>query len=139
LAGRVDQSSPSGGFPEWPEPIGIGAGVGESVDLADGVDGDDFPAAGRVLVLVPAGPESVGDPPLPSVGASAEELSIESVAAVGAVDSCDPGSAAVRRSELDGGGRSRAGSGRPGGGGGHQYAPPVSMLYAQAIASAWWV
>src|SRR5690606_32737801 len=93
LSRRVDQPSPSGGFPEWPEPIGIGARVRESVDLTDGVDGDYLPAAGRVLVLVPTGCEAVCDSPLPSVGASAEELSIESVAAVGAVDSCDPGSA----------------------------------------------
>src|SRR5690606_38548605 len=35
LSRRVNQSSPPGGFPKWPKPIGIGARVGESVDLAD--------------------------------------------------------------------------------------------------------
>src|SRR5690606_22982377 len=86
LSRRVDQSSPSGGFPDRPEPIGIGAGVGESVDLADGVDGDYLPSAGFVLVFVPAGREAVGDSPLPFVGASSEKIPIQPIATVRAVD-----------------------------------------------------
>src|SRR5690606_13601229 len=119
LSRRVDQSSPSGGFPDRPEPIGIGAGVGESVDLADGAAGDYLPSAGFVLVFVPAGREAVGDSPLPFVGASSEKIPIQPIATVRAVDSCDPCTAAVRRHELGGRGRSRLGSGRPSGGGGH--------------------
>src|SRR5690606_38485310 len=86
---------------------------------------DYLPSAGFVLVFVPSGREAVCDSPLPFVGASSEKIPLKSIATVRAVDPCDPCTAAIRRHELDGGGRSRVGSGRPGGGGGH--ASPLAL------------